>query len=122
MMKGGCDTGFKRVLPEAYQPRYFHVKKQANKKITVKEVSLKKANFSEDDVFILDVGNKIYQINGDNCSHDEKFSAAQQMNKILGSRGKCTKKIIDGCPFDDADIGGLFKDKDKKEKPTVEWT
>ena len=30
----------------------------------MKEVSLKKANYSDDDVFILDLGNAIYQING----------------------------------------------------------
>lgn len=123
LMKGGVDTGFKRVLPEAYISRFFHVKKQVNKKITMTEISLKKANYSEDDVFILDTGAIIYQINGSNSSFDEKYSAAGMTNKILGSRGKCKKEIIDGCPFDEPEIAGLFTDKTKKEKAAaVEWT
>jgi len=121
IMKGGCDTGFKRVLPEEYKPRFFHVKKQAAKRITMTEVSLKKGNFSEDDVFILDTGNIIYQINGTNCSHDEKFEAAMQTSKFLGSRGKCKKLIVDGSPFENEDIAPFFVDKAKKEKVPVEF-
>jgi len=127
LMKGGADTGFRRVLPEAYTPRLFHVKKlekqkrKMNKRITVKEVSLKKANYSEDDVFILDLGNSIYQINGANSTHDEKYAAAQEVNNLLGSRGKAKKSIIDGAPFDDPDIAGHFKDSEKKEKTVTEW-
>jgi len=121
VMKGGCDTGFRRVLPEAYTARLFHVKKQTNKKISVTQVSLKKANYSEDDVFILDLGNSIYQINGTNSTHDEKYAAAQEINKLLGSRGKAKKNIIDGAPFEDPDIAGHFRDSEKKEKTVPEW-
>lgn len=121
LLKGGADTGFNRVLPEAYTPRLFHVKKQTNKKITVREVSLKKSNYSEDDVFILDLGNSIYQINGDNSTHDEKYAAAQEVTRLLGCRGKARKHIIDGAPFENPEIAGHFKDAGKKEKPAVEW-
>ena len=34
LLKGGADTGFRRVLPEAYTPRLFHIEKQADRKIT----------------------------------------------------------------------------------------
>ena len=42
--------------------------------MVVTEVSLKKANYTDDDVFILDAGLNIYQINGSNCSRDEKVN------------------------------------------------
>lgn len=62
ILKGGADTGFRRVLPEAYQPRLFHVQKQSNKKITCTQVSLKRGNLKPGDVFIIDSGNTIYQV------------------------------------------------------------
>ena len=37
LLKGGCDSGFNRVLPEAYTPRMFIVEKQDNKKITCRK-------------------------------------------------------------------------------------
>merc|ERR1712002_571204 len=52
LLKGGADTGFRRVLPEAYKPRMMHVKKTSNKSIVCTEVSMKKGNLTEDDVFI----------------------------------------------------------------------
>jgi len=61
-LEGGADTGFKRVLPEAYQPRLFRVKKGANRKITCEQVPLKRGNLSSEDVFIIDNGLKIYQV------------------------------------------------------------
>ena len=62
ILKGGADTGFKRVLPEAYEPRLFHVKKGADRKITCQQVSLKRGNLTPDDVFIIDNGLNIYQV------------------------------------------------------------
>ena len=62
LLKGGADTGFNRVLPEAYEPRLFHVKKGADRKITCQQVSLKRGNLTSDDVFIIDNGLDIYQV------------------------------------------------------------
>ena len=28
LLKGGADTGFRRVLPESYAPRFFHIQKR----------------------------------------------------------------------------------------------
>lgn len=87
LLKGGADTGFNRVLPEAYNPRLFHVKKQNNRRITCTEVSLKRGNLTSEDVFIFDLGDKIYQYNGSKCSHDEKYKASQEVSKMRSSRG-----------------------------------
>lgn len=122
VMKGGCDTGFRRVLPEEYTPRLFQVRRVERKTVTMTQVALKKCNYTEDDVFILDVGNTVYQINGSNSSHDERFAAASNVNKITGSRGKAQKQLIDGNPFEDPELSGYFKDGEKKEKTPVEFT
>lgn len=61
LLKGGADTGFRRVLPEAYKPRLFHVQKQG-RKITCTQVSLKRGNLKTGDVFIIDTGSTIYQV------------------------------------------------------------
>lgn len=87
LLKGGADTGFRRVTPEAYKPRLFHVQKQPNRKITSTEISLKKGNLKSEDVFIFDLGQKIYQYNGSSCSHDEKFKAAAEVAAIKSKRG-----------------------------------
>ena len=68
LLKGGADTGFRRVLPEACVPRLFHIEKQEDKKITCVQKSLKKGNLESDDVFIIDNGLTIYQFNGKSCS------------------------------------------------------
>ena len=69
LLKGGADSGFNRVLPEAYKPRLFHVKKQNNRRITCTEVSLKRGNLTSEDVFIFDLGDKIYQVSSCSDNH-----------------------------------------------------
>jgi len=34
---------------------------------------MKRSNLNDDDVFILDTGDKLYQLNGQTASKDEKF-------------------------------------------------
>lgn len=120
LLKGGADTGFRRVLPEAYKPRMLHVQKQSNKNITCTEVSMKKGNLKPGDVFIIDNGNDIYQWNGSECSHDEKFKAAQEIAKIKGSRGKARVSTLDGasCSPDHPALM-LLKDGESKAKGEV---
>jgi len=95
LLKGGADTGFRRVLPEEYVTRLFHVQKVSRTKISCTEISAKKGNLKSKDVFIIDSGNKIYQWNGAECSHDEKFKAAQETSRIKGHRGKCHLSSLD---------------------------
>jgi len=57
LMKGGADTGFRRLLPEAYQPRLFHIEKQADRKITA---SLPVYLFSVFICHILDITSVIF--------------------------------------------------------------
>lgn len=120
LLKGGADTGFRRVLPETYQPRLLHVKKEGRNKICCTEVSLKKGNLTSGDVFIIDLGDKIYQYNGSECSHDEKFKAAQEVSKIKSSRGKCRVENLDESAVSpDHPALAVLKDGEKKDKAVV---
>ena len=56
-----AETGFRHVKPEEYTPRLLHFH-GVKKNITVKEVPLNKHCLDTSDVFILDLGLKIYQV------------------------------------------------------------
>jgi gelsolin len=94
LLKGGADTGFRRVLPETYPTRLLRVKKEG-RRINLEEIPAKKGNLTSDDVFIIDLGNKICQYNGSECSHDEKFKAATKISEIRSSRGKVTLDTLE---------------------------
>lgn len=117
LLKGGADTGFRRVLPEAYVPRLFHVQKLSKGKISCTQISTKRGNLKSTDVFIIDNGNKIYQYNGDSCSHDEKFKAAQEIARLKGQRGKCRVESLDeSATAEDHPALMLLKDGESKKK------
>jgi len=117
LLKGGADTGFRRVLPEDYVPRLFHVKKVARNRITCTQVSMKKGNLKSGDVFIIDNGNTIYQWNGSECSHDEKYKASQETADMKGKRGKAQVETLDeGSISEDHPALMLLKDGESKPK------
>ena len=57
-----ADTGFRHVKPEEYQPHLLHVS-GVKRNIIVKEVPTNKKSLDSSDVFILDLGLSIYQVN-----------------------------------------------------------
>lgn len=126
LLKGGADTGFRRVLPEAYESRLFHVKKQSSKRITCTQVSLKKSNLTSEDVFIIDTGSVLYQWNGSSCSHDEKFKAAQELQRIKSVRASSKARVETleerSCSPDHPAMMVLSDEpkKDKADKPAGE--
>lgn len=97
IMKGGCATGFKRVLPEAAPKRLFQVvRDDSSKKTVVKEIPMKAGNLNDEDVFVIDLGLNIYQYNGKTCNKDEKFKAAALVQKLESDRGgKCSTEVLD---------------------------
>lgn len=119
LMKGGADTGFRRVLPEAYTPRLFHIEKQADKKITCVEKPMKKGNLENDDVFIIDNGLIIYQFNGEECTADEKFKGAAMVKNMMEGRKGCKVEIIEQ-RSGSMNHPGLKLLKDGKSKPKGE--
>lgn len=121
IMKGGCDTGFRRVTPESYKTRLFHIVGE-RKQINVTQVPLKRGNLNSEDVFVVDCGRRIYQFNGETANKDEKFKTTQFVQKLKAERmGKPRldileeKSISPSHPFYKLLPSG--KSKDKAEIP-----
>lgn len=128
LLKGGADTGFRRVVPEVYATRLLHVMRtkemvrgKEKKKITCQEISAKKCNLTSQDVFIIDTGSVIYQYNGEECSHDERFKGAQEVANLISARGgKVKRETLDErstAPTHPA--FNFLSDAGKKEKSEV---
>lgn len=66
-MEGGVATGFRHVERGKYEPRFFIVKK-VDRRTEVKQIPMRQKFVNSGDVFILDLGLKIYQFNGSNSS------------------------------------------------------
>lgn len=95
-MKGGAESGFRHVEPKKYVPRLVHV--SGNKKVMIKEVKFKKDYLNDDDVFLVDLGLKIFQWNGDNSSMNERFAAGKCVTQLKSERGgKPTVEVLDNC-------------------------
>lgn len=95
IMKGGCDSGFRRMGPTGYKMRLFHIVGE-KKQISVTEVPFKKGNLNSEDVFVIDCGLRIFQFNGETANKDEKFKATQYVNIIRNERmGKPRLDILE---------------------------
>ncbi|KAL3852602.1 hypothetical protein ACJMK2_016221 [Sinanodonta woodiana] len=95
IMEGGAETGFNHVVPEEYKPRLLHFFGQ-KRTVEIKQVRLCKSRLNSDDIFILDLGTKIYQFNGRNGNKDEKFKAGQYVQQLEAERGgKAKSEVLD---------------------------
>ncbi|KAF6034165.1 hypothetical protein EB796_007527 [Bugula neritina] len=86
-MDGGVDSGFGHADPTKYEPRLFLVK-QSGRQAQIKQIPMRRKNINSSDVFIMDLGHKIYQFNGANCSEDEKLSAVAYCQQLRSERPK----------------------------------
>jgi gelsolin len=84
-LNGGVDTGFKHVEEKKHQNRLFHLKGKKNVVVREVEFSIKSLNCG--DVFVLDAGHDIYQMNGKECGAMEKAKAAELTRAIDDERG-----------------------------------
>ena len=93
-MDGGVDSGFKKVEGKKFQPRLLHLKGARNVRVTV--VQPKTYNLNAGDVFVLDVGDKLYQWNGPQSSRNEKNKGYDVCRRIKDEerQGKCQYFII----------------------------
>jgi gelsolin len=107
-MNGGVASGFRHVEKKVAEPRLFKFHGD-RRGVTITQVSLNKANLDSSDVFILDVGDYIYQWNGATCNKDEKFRATQYCQELKSEKGKATVEVLDD-PCDDPDFFKHLKD------------
>ena len=119
ILKGGADTGFRRVVPEQPKTRLLHFK--GDRKIEVKEVPAKRGNLNSEDVFIIDTFYELWQYNGEKCDKDEKFKATQWMQKLRSERSGKVKKhgVIEGATASSTHhaIQALAPGESKKKAP-----
>ncbi|XP_071808769.1 gelsolin-like protein 2 [Asterias amurensis] len=94
LMDGGVDTGFNHVEPEQYKPRLLKVS-GSSKKVQVTEVPFCMANVTDDDVYIIDKGNKLYLFCGSTCNAMEKYKGISRIQEIKNTRGKATSETVE---------------------------
>jgi gelsolin len=85
LMEGGAESGFHHVKPEQYTPRLMHFSGQG-RKVIVSQVPASKSSLNSGDVYILDMGLKIYQWNGSGASVFEKNKAMEFLNNLKSER------------------------------------
>jgi len=94
ILQGGIESGFHHVQPHEYKARLLWVKGKKNVRIT--EVAKTHKSMNNGDVFILDMGLKIYQWNGSKAGVFEKSKAGQLCRGIDSERdGKPVVVIVD---------------------------
>jgi gelsolin len=85
ILKGGVDSGFTHVKPEEYRTRLLHIKGNL-RNVRVTEVALSASSLNTGDIFILDRGLDLYQMNGAKSSPGERIKAAQLARAIDDER------------------------------------
>ncbi|XP_068672067.1 gelsolin-like protein 2 [Montipora foliosa] len=97
IMAGGAESGFKRVEPTDYKPRLMKFNDMGRNKVKVTEVAYCKESITPDNVYVVDLGLQIYQVNGSQSDKDEKFKAAQYVQQLKVERGGRSKvDVVDG--------------------------
>lgn len=76
-MKGGAESGFRRVKPEEYKPRLLHFHGD-RKGVTVKEIPRCRALLDNTDVYIMDLGLKLIQWQGSGANKEEKMKVLRK--------------------------------------------
>jgi len=107
ILHGGIDSGFRHVSPEEYKPRLLQLK--GRKRIRVTQVPLARDSLNKGDVFILDAGFRIWQLNGSESGLMEKNKAMQVSHAISDDRkGKAKVTVLDSENETDADFWAFF--------------
>ena len=97
IMSGGVESGFNHVKPHEYKPRLLWVKGTKKlKNIRVQQIAPKASGMNHGDVFILDLGLKLFQFNGRTSGMWEKEKAREVVVSIKSERnGKPSLDVID---------------------------
>jgi len=90
---GGIDSGFNRLKPVEYRPRLLKIK-QIKRTVVIREVPKEHTSLNSGDVFILDVGTTLYQLNGKKSQGSERMKAAEFIRAIESERQGASKVIV----------------------------
>ncbi|CAH8587524.1 unnamed protein product [Schistosoma rodhaini] len=96
ILNGGIESGFRRTTPNEYQPRLLHFLQEGGRRFQVQEVDLSINSLDSTDVFILDLGSKLYQWNGSKSNKEKRYNAAQFLLQVSSERnGRCKTAVLD---------------------------
>jgi len=115
VLEGGVDSGFFHVEPENYPPRLLQVK-GVFKHVHTRQVPLSLDSLNNGDVFILDMGKRIFQWNGCNSKGFEKHKAMEVVMHLKERRGFHIDTIVideDSPTSDDDTFWGALGGKGK---------
>ena len=85
-LEGGVESGFKHVVPKEYEHKLYHVKGKRYPRVWT--VEMKASSLNEGDVFILDLGMKLYFWPGQEANVNEKVKGMEIIFNIKnGERG-----------------------------------
>ena len=79
-LEGGVESGFKHVEPKTYEKKLYIVKGKRYPRVWTKELTANSLN--EGDVFILDLGMKLYFWPGKECNVNEKVKGMEVLFNI----------------------------------------
>lgn len=89
-LEGGVESGFKHVEPKTYEHRLFIVKGKRYPRVWT--MPLQASSLNEGDVFILDLGMKLYFFPGVDCNVNEKVKGMEILFNIKNAeRGALPK-------------------------------
>jgi len=102
VLEGGVDSGFFHVTEETFQPRLLRVK-GTFRHVHTRQVPLSFESLCDGDVFVLDLGLKIFQFNGSRSGGFEKIKAAEVVEHLKEKREKHIELSVieQGEPTDD---------------------
>jgi len=99
---GGIESGFHHVTAQTYKKRLLHVRGDIRHTV-VSEVPLEVESLSQADVYVLDVGLKLFEFQGKHSTPGEKIKAAQIAAGIESDRGKAHVVVLNSGQEDDSD-------------------
>lgn len=91
-LEGGIESGFNHVEDEVFEPQLYQIK-GVKGALILKQVKLRRDSLNSGDVFVLDLGETLYQWNGSKSNAHEKLKAKSLVNSIISDRGGSAKSI-----------------------------
>jgi len=116
-LDGGCDTGFRNVGLDSYQPRLLWISTGKTKnKTEVRERPCIKGSLNDEDSFILDKGSEILLFHGAKANLHEKNQSNQYSHELESSRkGKARVVVVD-------ELASLVPDGEMKQKQIASYS
>jgi gelsolin len=116
-LEGGCDTGFRNVGLDNYQPKLLWISTGKTKnKTEVRELACVKGSLNDEDSFILDKGAEILLYHGPKANLHEKNQSNQYSRELENSRkGKAKVVVVD-------ELASLIPDGEMKVKQIAQYT